>query len=114
MNEKTLFKISTSTVTNEYEVKLPNVGQYRDIEVYKQILSNGMYSNLMQAGTVASQYALDVIDIEATLRVLCPKFIDDLKCEIRDLGIKDFHSVKKAYVEYIVPMLQEIDKLMKV
>lgn len=114
MTEKVLFKITTSTVANEYEVKLPNIGQYRDIEVYKQILSNGMYSSLMQAGTVASQYALDAIDIEATLRVLCPKFIEDLKCEIRELGIKDFHALKKAYIEYIVPLMKEIDDLMKV
>ena len=79
MTEKIVFKVKTSTVENDYEIKLPNVGQYRDIEVYKQMLSNGMYSSLVSSVTNSSLNALDIIDIEATLRVLCPKFMEDLK-----------------------------------
>lgn len=114
MTEKIVFKIKTSTVDNEYEIRLPNVGQYRDIEVYKQMLSNGMYSSLVTSGTNSSVNALDIIDIEATLRVLCPKFIEDLKVEIRDLGIKDFAIIKAAYVKDVRPFMEEIEKLMKI
>lgn len=114
MTEKIVFKIKTSTVDNEYEIRLPNVGQYRDIEVYKQMLSNGMYSSLVTSGTNSAVNALDIIDIEATLRVLCPKFIEDLKVEIRDLGIKDFAIIKSAFVKDVRPFMEEIEKLMKI
>lgn len=114
MTEKIVFKVKTSTVENDYEIKLPNVGQYRDIEVYKQMLSNGMYSSLVSSVTNSSLNALDIIDIEATLRVLCPKFTEDLKVEIRELGIKDFATIKEAYNRDVKPLMEEVEKLMKI
>jgi hypothetical protein len=114
MKEKFLFKVKTSTVQNEYEINLPTVGQYRDIEVYKQMLSNGMYASLVTSATNSAMNALDIIDIEATLRVLCPKFMEDLKCEIRDLGLKDFAVIKEAFNRDVKPLADEIEKLMKI
>lgn len=114
MKEKILFKVKTSTVQNEYEINLPTVGQYRDIEVYKQMLSNGMYASLVTSATNSAMNALDIIDIEATLRVLCPKFMEDLKCEIRDLSLKDFAVIKEAFNRDVKPLADEIEKLMKI
>lgn len=114
MMEKVIFKVKTAKFTNEYEVNLPTVGQYRDIEVYKQILSNGMYTHLVTSATQSSFNTLDIIDIEAVLRVLCPQFIEDLKCEIKDLGIQDFAEIKKAYKRDVEPLIREVEQLMKV
>lgn len=114
MMEKILFKVKTSTVQNEYEVSFPTVGQYRDMEVYKQMLSNGMYSSLITSATNGAMNALDIIDIEAILRVLCPKFMEDLKCEIRDLSIKDFAVIKESYNRDVKPLVDEVEKLMKI
>ena len=105
MKEKILFKVKTSTVQNEYEINLPTVGQYRDIEVY---------ASLVTSATNSAMNALDIIDIEATLRVLCPKFMEDLKCEIRDLGLKDFAVIKEAFNRDVKPLADEIEKLMKI
>lgn len=112
--DKVIFKVKTVKGENEYEIKSPTVGQYRDIEVYKQLFSNGMYASLVTAGTVSAVHALDIIDIEATLRVLCPKFMEDLKCDIKDLGLTDFAEVKKSFKRDVLPLIQEVEALMKV
>lgn len=114
MTEKIKIRIKTSQFDNEYEINLPNVGQYRDIEVYKQMLSNGMYSNLVLSATKSSVNTLDIIDIEATFKVLCPKLMDDLKCELRELGIKDFAVIKAAYKKDVEPFMAEIENMMKI
>lgn len=96
-----------------YDIKLPNVGQYYQIEAMKQALGRGFYNSLSQAVTVSAASACDMIDIEATLTILCPEFIKDLMVKnFNELGLEDFMMIRKAYVEQITPKLNEFSKIL--
>jgi len=96
----------------EYPINFPTVGQYYDIEASKQILGKGFYNSIIQSNLVSASYAADMIDIESFLSVLCPQLMDDLKCKsFKDLGIKDYLELKKAYEEQFVPWWNDVMKL---
>lgn len=108
MNKQIVFAVKG----NNYTIKFPNVGQFQSIESIKQVLSRGMYLALVQTNTISANNALDMIDIEAYLSVLCPELIKDLKCDkFSDLGLEDYMELKKAYDEQFVPWWNEILKL---
>lgn len=97
----------------EYEIKFPNVGQYYNIETAKQSLGKGYYNVLLGNATKVAQDALDMIDIEATLTVLCPKLLTDMKvAKFSELGIVDYKEIKKIYVEEVHPFLKEVSDLL--
>ena len=109
MNDSVEFEVKGRV----YHLNFPTVGEYYRIECLKQTLSNNNYGGLMVGGTVASIRALDMIDIEATLSVLVPQLVKDLKTEsIAKLGIKDFNEIKKVYVEKIVPFMKEVNDIL--
>ena len=57
--------------------------------------------------------ALDMIDIEATLTVLAPRLIEDMKVDrFSKLGLKDYLMIKKEYLEVIEPFMVEIKKIL--
>lgn len=110
MQEQKVIKVKGK----EYIVSFPNVGQYYQIEVNKQRLSGGYYNMLLQNPTVASSNALDAIDIEATLMVICPSLISDLNVQnFGQLGLKDFQEIREIYLKEIHPFLKEIYDLLK-
>ena len=84
----------------KYEIQFPNVGQYYQIEVNKQRLGKGSYNSLIGNPTITAQRALDMIDVEATLSVLCPQLVADLK-EISDI-----------YMNEVFPFLKEAEKIL--
>lgn len=97
----------------EYTVPFPNVGQYCRIEAVKQTLSSGNYSSMMGTGSITANHALDMIDIEATLVVLVPDLIKDLKVtNFSQLGIVDFKELKSEYILKIAPFFKEINELL--
>lgn len=90
---------------NSYTLKFPNVGDFRKIESLKQVLSNGMYSQLVGTMTKQSQHAADIVDIEAMFTVLAPEMIEK-ELESRSfgsLGMKDFQELHTAYMEQVIP-----------
>lgn len=101
MEETLIFKVKG----NSYNIKFPNVGDFRKIESLKQVLSNGMYSTLLATQTNLASRALDIVDIEATFTILCPDFLEkELESESFDkLGMKDFNELRKAYSDQFVP-----------
>lgn len=90
---------------NSYTLTFPNVGDFRKIESLKQVLSNGMYSQLVGTATNQAQHAADIVDIEAMVSVLEPEMIDKAfkSNSFSQLGMKDFQELKKAYVDQILP-----------
>lgn len=99
---------------NKYEIRYPNVGEYYRIECLKQNLSNGSYGNLLLSNSLNAMNALDMIDIEATLLVLAPNLIRDLKVKnLSELGIKDYVMIREAYIKNVVPFFKEINELLK-
>jgi hypothetical protein len=98
---------------NQYTVDFPNVGNFQKIEALKQVLSSGMYRSMIDAGTVSSTDALDMIDIQAYLSVLCPKLIKDLKCNsFEDLGLEDYLELRNIYREQFSPWWLKIMELL--
>ena len=98
---------------NKYTIKFPTVGQFYQIEALKQVLGKGFYSSIVQTATMQSSYALDMIDIEATLTVLCPQFLKDLKIDsFQELGLIDYKEIHKAFMSQIAPFLKEVNELL--
>lgn len=109
MNETLNFKVGGNT----YVIKFPTVGDYYAIEASKQSLSVGYYNSLTQGTTRSASNAADMIDIEATLTILCPEVISKLECDsFKKLGLKDYLEIKKAFVEQITPWWKEIEELL--
>lgn len=109
MNETLNFVVNG----NSYSINFPTVGDYYAIEASKQSLSLGFYNSLSESSVLSAYNATDMIDIEATLTILCPQLIKDLKCEsFKKLGIKDYLIVKQAYIEQFVPWWKSIQELL--
>lgn len=109
MNESVTISLKGKT----YEVKYPTVGQYYNIESLKQTLSLGIYNTMAKSCVTTAVNACDMIDVEATLCVLCPEFIKDLKVEsFKDLGLKDYVEIKKVWSREILPFLKEVEKIL--
>ena len=105
MENKIVFEVKG----NSYEIEFPNIGKFRTIESLKQVLSKGMYGQLLSTPTESAFEALDMIDIEAYLTVLTPKLIEDLKCSsFSELGLSDYLELKSAYKEQFSPWWNEI------
>lgn len=97
----------------EYQISFPTVGQYYSIEAMKQRLSRGFYNSLLGNPTKTAQEALDMIDIEATISVLLPQFLTDMKVSsFSELGIKDYKEIKDIYNQEIFPFIKEINELL--
>lgn len=84
--------------TNSYTIKFPTVGQFLDIESRRMQLSNGSYSMLLRSALISSGTAMDMIDMAATLSVLCPDLIKDIKApSLMDLDPFDANELLTAY-----------------
>ena len=88
-------EVKISIKGHEYTVAFPNVGQYYRIEAMKQSLSRGFYNSMVMSPANSAQHALDMIDIEATLVVLCPQLVEDLKVKnFDDLDVRDYKLIR--------------------
>jgi hypothetical protein len=96
-----------------FTLNFPTVGQYRDIQVMKQTLSMNNYSAMYRTMMVDSEDALDMIDIEANLSVLCPEFIKALKVPFNQLGLVDYIGIRDEYKRVFEPWWLEIMKLLR-
>lgn len=97
----------------EYNIPYPNVGQYCRIESTKQLLSSGNYSSMMLTGSASTNHALDMIDIESSISILCPDLIKDLKVsKFSQLGISDYKEIRDEYIKKVAPFFKEINNLL--
>lgn len=97
----------------EYRISFPNVGQYYDIEALKQSLGKGFYNMMLGNRSVAAQNALDMIDIEATITVMMPDLVKDMKVKsFRDLGLADYTEIREIYDKEIIPFLMETKRIL--
>lgn len=109
VNESLMFTLKGRS----YEMTFPRVGEYRTIEAMKQTLSLNTYGSMSRSMMKSSEEALDMIDMEAYFSVLCPKLVEDLKCEsFSELGLLDYVEVKKIFKEIFIPWWNEIESLL--
>lgn len=93
-------QLSITFKGKKYTSREMKVGTFVDLEKMKAFLSNGQYQNIWRMTTAPGDHALQMINVEASFNVLFPKLIEDLKPKaIRDLGIKDYKELLKAYKE---------------
>lgn len=108
MTDTLIFKVKGK----EYPINFPTVGQYYDIEASKQVLGKGFYNAIIQSNMKTALHAADMIDIEATLTILAPQLMEDLKCKsFKDLGIKDYLELRDAYEQQFIPWWEDVLKL---
>lgn len=99
---------------HDYTITFPTVGQFYSIEAMKQRLSGGMYNTMVLSPADSAQHALDMIDIEATLVILCPKLIEDLKVKnFSELDIRDYTEIRDKYYEVVAPFFREVQSVLK-
>lgn len=109
INENLVFQLKGKS----YSVTFPRVGEYRTIEAMKQSLSLNTYGSMSRSLMTSSEEALDMIDMESYLSVLCPKLIEDFKCNsFSDLGLLDYAEIKKVFKQQFVPWWNEIEQLL--
>lgn len=110
LNENLMFQLKGKT----YELSFPRVGEYRTIQAMKQTLSLNTYGSMSRAMMASTEEALDMIDMEAYFSVLCPKLIEDLKCDsFSELGLLDYKEVKKVFKDQFVPWWNAIEELLQ-
>lgn len=106
INENLVFTLKGRS----YNLTFPRVGEYRTIEAMKQTLSLNTYGSMSRSMMKSSEEALDMIDMEAYFTVLCPKVVEDLKCEsFSELGLLDYLDIKKVFKEKFIPWWNEIE-----
>lgn len=89
---------------NSYEVKQPSVGQIIDIEMMKAQITNGNYGKMIGNFSQMSVMSLDMIDMFAHFKILCPKLLKDLAVENwADLDAFDTMDMFKAYMKQFKP-----------
>jgi hypothetical protein len=89
---------------NSYTIKQPTVGKIIDIEMMKAQLTNGNYGRMVGNFNEMSVMSLDMVDMFAHFRILCPEFIKDLQTDNwADLDPFDAVEILKAYNEQFKP-----------
>jgi len=107
-------KLTFTVKENTYDITHPTVGQYFDIESQKSFLSKGQYGSMLDSSTQIAYDAIELINIVAILKVLCPKLIEDIglkNLRIEDIDALDFKVTRKVYREHIQPWYDNWYKL---
>lgn len=107
-------EVTLTVKGHSYPISYPNVGQFYQIEAMKQSLSRGFYNSMVMSPATAAQHALDMIDIEAALVVLCPQLITDMKVKnFSELDVRDYKLIRDEYFKTVSPFFKEISDLLK-
>lgn len=91
-----------------YTIKIPTAGQLVDIETYKSVYTQGNYGKIVMSATTQANDALDLVDMNANLRALCPDLLKDWGVQdLFELDIFDIQLVKKVYDGKVLPWMKE-------
>lgn len=102
-DRKKSFKIKDNT----YEVEFPNTDGLWNIEILKAQLAGGQYNEILNAGTIQSNYTRVLIDMTATFNILFPKLKKDMSIKaIGDLHPVDSKELLKVYVKEVQPWMK--------
>ena len=97
-----------------YSINIPTAGQLVDIETYKSVYTQGNYGKIIRSTTQQSSEALDLVDMNANLRALCPDLLSDWKVnDLFELDIFDIQLVKSVYDDKILPWMKEWQDALK-
>lgn len=112
--------IKIGNVDRNYKVKFPTVGQYiqvqsRQAELATPITSQStQYLNMIMKGTIASNTALDMVDMIAWFEICIPDLMKDTIGDIKsieDLDIFDVKPLLEAYKNIFLPWKESWEKI---
>ncbi len=89
--------ITFNVKTNSYTLNFPTVRNFIEIENKRMALSNGTYSQLLKSILKSSGMAMDMIDMVATLTILAPELMLDMKVDILNMDMIDAVELLTAY-----------------
>lgn len=110
-------RVKTFTIGKKhFSVTFPNVGQIIDMESLKQGLSSNRYGQMAASGIASNYYALDLIDMIAFYKILCPEVTRaynienyaDLEMEVANELLEPF---KKELQPWYISTLNEIQNV---
>lgn len=92
----------------EYQIEVPTVGEYLDIENQKIIQSDGQWINLLKNQTISALRSIQIIECVSILMVLCPKLFENIKVRsYREIDAIDFIELLNLYNKDISPWYSE-------
>lgn len=92
----------------EYQIEVPTVGEFLEIEDEKIINSNGHWFELIQSKTISALRSVQIIECISTLKPLCPSLFENLKVvSYRDIDAIDFIELLGVYQKEIAPWYNE-------
>lgn len=95
---------------NSYDIKVPTMGQFVEIEDRKARFANNNYNGIVNNKTFISERALDLVDMAAYLYVLCPDLIKDLKItNMFQMDVMDANDLLVAFKRDFLPWIKEIE-----
>jgi len=99
---------------NSYTVSFPTAGQYKNIEVYKSILTKNQYGSMSTNFTNQSIRTLDMVDAIAYITILMPDFVNDSKVnDLEELDIMDMMDLMdEVYVKQLKPFIDGWEKIL--
>lgn len=89
----------------------PKVGQFINIETYKQILSSGMYDKMVVSQTTNGRFSADLVAAEAYIVNLFPDYAKTIG-DFGSMDIMEAKSVVEIYRKQILPQVNEISKML--
>lgn len=93
----------------DFTVKMPNVGQFMEIENLKIALTNGLYGEMVKQNTKLSNMNLDIVDAISNFRVLVPELRELAKIKnFSDIDLFTAKSLAVVYKKQFAPWLNEI------
>lgn len=88
----------------EYQIEVPTVGQYIDIENQKIVQSNGNWGDLIKSSTMSALRSVQIIECISILKVLCPKLFENFKVRsYKEIDAIDFVELLSLYTKEILP-----------
>lgn len=100
--------------TNSYTIDDVRIKHFIDFEKMKASVSAGLYGSIFRMGTMSSDEALTMIDIESFFNVFCPQVLVHLEAkDFKELGFQDYLEIKEIYSEKIVPWYNNYIKILR-
>lgn len=107
MKRTHIFKVKE----NEYEVIVPTMGQFVEIEDRKARFANNNYNGMVNNKTFVSERALDMVDMAAYLYTLVPELIKDMKVtNIFDMDVMDANDLLKTFKTELLPWIKSVEE----
>ena len=106
---KELVRIKKFSFKDEsYQVEVPTVGQYLEIENQKIWNSEGLWLDLIKSQTISAIRSIQIIECVSVLKALCPTLFKNMKVvSYKEIDAIDFVDLLEVYTKEIQPWYKD-------